>query len=97
MANRYPAVLSNSAVRFGHLVVYFQPSGFYLFGRPVSAVSARPIQIDKYTTIWGTRKSFPLSLKQGKLNSLNLATSIIFSSIKFSEYQVDILEKEILF
>ena len=40
IANRYSAVWSNSAVRFGRLVVYFRPSGFYLFGRPVSAVWA---------------------------------------------------------
>ena len=45
IANRYSAVWSNSAVRFGRLVVYFQPSIFYLFGRPDSAVWARPVCI----------------------------------------------------
>ena len=38
---RFSAVWSNSAVRFGRLVVYFWPSGFYLFGRLDSAVWAR--------------------------------------------------------
>ena len=34
-------VLQNLAVWFGRLLVYFWPSGFYLFGRPDSAVWAR--------------------------------------------------------
>ena len=34
------AVWSNSAIRFGRVVVYFQPSSFNIFGRPVSAVWA---------------------------------------------------------
>ena len=43
IANINLAVWSNSAVRFSRLVVYFRPFGFYLFGRPVSAVWARLI------------------------------------------------------
>ena len=35
---QFLAVWSNSAVWFGRLVVYFRLSGFYLFGRLVSAV-----------------------------------------------------------
>ena len=43
MGNRvlqFSAIWSNLAVWFGRLVVYFRPAGFYLFGRPVSAVWA---------------------------------------------------------
>ena len=38
IANRYSAVWSYSAIRFGRLVVYFWPPCFYLFGRLDSAV-----------------------------------------------------------
>ena len=43
IAKPYSAVSLNSAVRFGRLVVYFQPFGFYFFGRPDSAFWPRPI------------------------------------------------------
>ena len=33
ITNRFSAIWSNSAVRFGRLVVYFRPVGFYLFSR----------------------------------------------------------------
>ena len=43
------AVLSNSAVRFGRLV-FFQLSGFYLFGRPDSAVWASLIFFSQFAS-----------------------------------------------
>ena len=53
------AILSNSAVQFGRLVVFFRPSGFYLFGRPDSAVWARLIKTFTFGHFWGRPPKTP--------------------------------------
>ena len=64
MVLQYSAVWSNSAVWFGHLVVYFRPSGFYLFGCPVSAIWAR-LQKFLYGSIKPRAPKSPPPLDQG--------------------------------